>query len=107
MAGAAEVEAGDGRPGRKAPVPHLRGQAFALEDVSSGEARAALDIGWAQHLPVLHHLGHVGGETGDGRQGPVAGSSRRVLQSPQSNLPGTYCAKTLIVCLPAGATIGS
>ena len=43
--GAAEVEAGDGGARREAPVPHLVGQALALEDVAAGEPDARLDVG--------------------------------------------------------------
>ncbi len=34
-------------------------------------------------------------------------SSRRDSQSPRANVCGTYWAKTLIVCTPSGATLGS
>ena len=34
-------------------------------------------------------------------------SSRRVFHVPFVNVYGTYCAKTLIVCIPSGTTLRS
>src|SRR5581483_6780001 len=62
---AAEPEPGDGSGGGEAPVPHLVGEALALEDVAAGEADAGLDVGGAEHLAVDDAVGHVGGEAGD------------------------------------------
>ena len=53
---------------------------------------------------------HLGGSRSGGRSTPRASRStspRRASQSPSANVYGTYCAKTLIVCTPAGAMLGS
>ena len=57
---AAEVDALDRRARREAPVPHLVGQALALEDVAAGEACARLDVSY--HNAGIMHPDDVGPE---------------------------------------------
>src|SRR5207245_3609781 len=49
----------------EASVPHLVGEAVALEDVPAGETGTGLDVGRAQDLAMLDHVDDVGGEAGD------------------------------------------
>ena len=106
-AGAAEEEAGHGGPGFEAAVPHECREALALEDVPAGQADLALDVGGAEDLGVDDRLGHVVAVAGDRGQRQPPTSSRRESQSPSAKVCGTYWAKTLIVCTPSGATLGS
>ena len=83
------------------------GQALALEDVAADQPDLALDVGRPEHLDVEDGPGHVVAIAGDRRRAssrprPGASPSR-----PRANVCGTYWAKTLIVCMPSGATLRS
>ena len=64
-AGAAHVQAGHWRPRGEPPIPHLIGEALALEDVATREADRALDVRRRQHLPGNDAFDNVGSEAGD------------------------------------------
>ena len=106
-AGAAEEDAGHRRPRREPAVPHVRREAFALEDVAADQSDLPLDVGRAEHLDVDDRSGHVVAEPGDRTQGQLLDIVAAESQSPRANVCGTYWAKTLIVCTPSGATLGS
>src|SRR5207244_1273146 len=55
-----------------AALPHLIGQAFALEDVTAREADARLDVGRTEDLALDHALGDVRREAGDRLEHAVA-----------------------------------
>ncbi len=107
-AGPTQVETVGAEAGREPAVPHLVGQALALEDVPTGEADLRLDVGRAEHLTVDDAFGDVGRERGRSSSSTASAiSSRRSSQVPDVRSYGTNCANTLIVCAPGGATDAS
>jgi phytoene dehydrogenase-like protein len=71
---AAEIQARQRRPRAEAPVPHLVGQALALEDVASRETHARLDVRRSEHLTgddALRDVGRVPGNQSEHRVADV------------------------------------
>ena len=66
--GTAQVQPGHWGAGGEAALPHLVGQAVALEDVAAGEPDPRLDVGRTEHLPLLDAVEEVGGEPGHLRE---------------------------------------
>ena len=72
--------------------------------MAAGEADFLLDVRRPEHLRVDHRVGNIGTEARQRFQCQGAYFLAPLIPAAARKLYGTYCAKTLMVCSPAGTT---